>query len=88
MLNYYARTRQIGDLFEAAGEEVSDTLLCLAALNGLPKVYLTHAIVLTTGSDTDKKVKGLEFSKMFAVLQQAEQTIKYTAEDEDLVFWW
>ena len=94
MTSYYARTRRIGDLFEAAGEEISETLLCLAALNGLPRVYSTHAVMLTTrsdtekmaGSDTEKKVKGLELSKVFAILQQAEQTIKDAKEDQGVAF--
>jgi hypothetical protein len=94
MTSYYARTRRIGDLFEAAGEEISETLLCLAALNGLPRVYSTHAVMLTTGSDTEKvtgsdtkkKVKGLELSKVFAILRQAEQTIKDAEEEEGVAF--
>ena len=94
MTSYNARTRWIRDLFKAAGEEISETLLCLAALNGVSRVYSTHAVMFTTGSDTEKKavsdtkkkVKGLELGKVFAVLRQAEQTIKDADEDEGLAF--
>ena len=39
-----------------------------------------------TGSDTKKKVKGLELSKVFAILRQAEQTIKDAEEEEGVAF--
>ena len=93
MTSYNARTRWIRDLFKAAGEEISETLLCLAALNGVSRVYSTHAVMFTTGSDTEKKavsdtkkVLRLELGKVFAVLRQAEQTIEDADEDEGLAF--
>lgn len=80
--SYYSRVRQLGNAFDAAGENLSETLLCLAALNGLPETYAVHKVMLTAGNKRDEKKTDekqnhtLRLVDVFATLQQAEQSMK------------
>lgn len=62
MGTYFAKVQKIRDGFVSAGEDVSETLIALAAMKGLPPQYSTYSTVIKQQGLRDMKMMKVEES--------------------------